>query len=202
MNQQNDDIVMRLIDEVSGFRQIESNLIPNIDLYMDQVTTFFDDSFAHLKRDEDDKILTKTMINNYIKDGVLPPPIKKKYTKEHMMLFSFTYTLKQILSVNDIKTVLKPVVNEMGQEESKINIEALYDGFLSAQKQAYEKLADDMRQGYQTLQKAIDDGGRDEIKKHVQLSYVALLVSNASAMKYVAQKIIDDCLTQNTESKE
>ena len=54
--------------------------IPNIDLYMDQVTTFMDSQLATSKRHEDDKILTKTMINNYAKNDLLPPPEKKKYS--------------------------------------------------------------------------------------------------------------------------
>ena len=58
--------------------------IPNIDLYMDQVTTFMDSQLASSRRHENDKILTKTMINNYAKNNLLPPPEKKKYSKEHV----------------------------------------------------------------------------------------------------------------------
>ena len=59
--------------------------IPNIDLYMDQVTTFMEKELASSKRHEDDKILTKTMINNYAKNNLLPPPVKKKYYQVQLM---------------------------------------------------------------------------------------------------------------------
>ena len=84
--------------------------IPGIDLYMDQVTTFMDDRMRHLTRDpETDKILTKTMINNYVKNRVLIPPVRKKYGRDHILLLIFIYYLKNILSLEDIKTILDPI---------------------------------------------------------------------------------------------
>ena len=84
--------------------------IPGIDLYMDQVTTFMDERMRHLTRDpETDKILTKTMINNYVKSKVLIPPVRKKYGRDHILLLIFIYYLKNILSLEDIKTILDPI---------------------------------------------------------------------------------------------
>ena len=84
--------------------------IPRIDLYMDQVTTFMDDRMRHLTRDPDhDKILTKTMINNYVKNKVLIPPVKKKYGRDHILLLIFIYYLKNFLSLEDIRQILEPI---------------------------------------------------------------------------------------------
>ena len=63
------------------------------------------------KRYEEDKILTKTMINNYAKNNLLPPPEKKKYSKEHMLVLIFIYYFKNILSIKDIETLLKPITD-------------------------------------------------------------------------------------------
>ena len=60
--------------------------LPNIELYMDQVTTFLEEQLKNTKRFEDDKIFTKTMINNYTKNHLLPPSNKKKYSRNHMIL--------------------------------------------------------------------------------------------------------------------
>ena len=65
--------------------------IPAIELYMDQVTTFMDKHLSQNKRRDEDKTLTKTMINNYTKNDVLPPPEKKRYTKEHIILLIYIY---------------------------------------------------------------------------------------------------------------
>ena len=82
---------------------IDPEDIPNIELYMDQVTTFMDDQLKGCKRNEGDKILTKTMINNYSKNHLLPPSNKKKYSKEHLILLIYIYYLKNFLSISDIK---------------------------------------------------------------------------------------------------
>lgn len=83
--------------------------IPNIGLYMDQVTTLMDTRLASSKRYPDDKILTKTMINNYTKNKLLPPSNKKKYSREHIFLLIMIYYLKSILSISDIQSLLEPL---------------------------------------------------------------------------------------------
>ena len=72
------DILNSILDSLTNIDYIRAEEIPNINLYMDQVTTFMDEQLASTKRYEDDKILTKTMINNYAKNHLLPPPVKKK----------------------------------------------------------------------------------------------------------------------------
>ena len=92
-----------ILDEFNKIDYVKPEDIPNIDLYMDQVTTFMDSQLATSKRHEDDKILTKTMINNYAKNDLLPPPEKKKYSKEHVLTLIFIYYFKSILSISDIR---------------------------------------------------------------------------------------------------
>lgn len=67
-----------ILEKLQTIDYVKPESLPNIDLYMDQVTTFMDSQLASTKRYEDDKILTKTMINNYAKNNLLPPPNKKK----------------------------------------------------------------------------------------------------------------------------
>ena len=76
--------------------------IPDIDLYMDQVTTFIDQHLSSTKRYPSDKLLTKSMINNYAKNNLLPPPQKKKYNKEHILTLAFIYYFKNILRIPKI----------------------------------------------------------------------------------------------------
>ena len=70
---------------------------------------------VHLQRSdrtdgEDDKTLTKTMINNYTKNKILPPPEKKKYSKEHIIMLISIYYLKNIASISDIRKLLDPMM--------------------------------------------------------------------------------------------
>ena len=95
------EFLSELLKQLKSIDYIKPEDIPNIDLYMDQVTTFMDEQLAASKRYESDKILTKTMINNYAKNNLLPSPDKKKYSKEHVLTLLFIYYFKNILSIND-----------------------------------------------------------------------------------------------------
>ena len=99
-------VILDLLEKLNTIEYINPESIPNIELYMDQVTSFIDGQLAGSKRSEDDKLLTKTMINNYTKNDLLPPPVKKKYSKEHLLCLIFIYYLKNILSINDIHSIL------------------------------------------------------------------------------------------------
>ena len=109
---QHSEEMRRELDKIfDSFPHIHSTDIPGIDLYMDQVTTFLQENLRGLSRDpEDDKFLTKTMINNYVKNKVLIPPVKKKYSREHMMLLIVIYYMKSFLSIGDIRTVITPIM--------------------------------------------------------------------------------------------
>ena len=110
MNLQSEDMRRELEDIFSAFPHIHTADIPGIDLYMDQVTTFLQDSLRGVSRDpDDDKFLTKTMINNYVKNKVLIPPVKKKYSREHMMLLIMIYYMKSFLSIGDIRSITSPI---------------------------------------------------------------------------------------------
>ena len=75
-----------LLERLKAISYVKPDELPNIDLYMDQVTTLMDTKLrATTRYPQEDKILTKTMINNYAKNDLLPPPVKKKYSKEHIL---------------------------------------------------------------------------------------------------------------------
>lgn len=118
--------------------------IPEIDLYMDQVTTFMDKHLKSSKRFEDDKILTKTMINNYSKNELLPAPAKKRYTKEHVILLIFIYYYKNILSINDIKTILSPLCDSYFGDNGTISLEDIYNEISGMEKNMIDSIKNDI----------------------------------------------------------
>ena len=83
MTRNEKEMMSSIFAKIAELDYIKPDEIPNIDLYMDQVTTFMEENLASNKRHEDDKILTKTMINNYAKNKLLPPPEKKRYSREN-----------------------------------------------------------------------------------------------------------------------
>ena len=106
------DEIKKQIRDAIQMDYIEPADIPAIELYIDQVTTNMDKHLSNNKRTPDDKILTKTMINNYTKNHLLPPPEKKKYSKEHIILLIYTYNQKNFLSNGDIQQLLSPMIKK------------------------------------------------------------------------------------------
>lgn len=95
--------------------------LPNIDLYMDQVVSLIEDHLVDLvplNDKKEDKVITKTMINNYVKQGILNPPINKKYNKTHLARLIVICLLKQVYSINDINTLIKLALETSGIEIS------------------------------------------------------------------------------------
>lgn len=165
--------------------------IPEIELYMDQVTTFIDDKLKAYKRNTDDKILTKTMINNYTKDKLLPPSNKKKYSKNHMILLILIYHLKSILSINDIRLLLSYFnLNSESFNCKNDVLEQVYNKFVEFQKAQFNESV------YIDLQKDIDSDNK--------MSFILLviqLVIQAEKQKILAEKIIDKFFTPDTHIK-
>ena len=104
--------------------------IPSIDLYMDQVISLFETNLSSSKRNVEDAILTKTMINNYSKNKLLMSSNKKKYSKDHIILMILIYNLKQILSITDIKKLLNPLVTDYENNTKIFDIQKIYTDFL------------------------------------------------------------------------
>ena len=117
----------KLLQIATSLSYIDPDEIPEIDLYMDQLTTFMEDKLNANKRSEDDKTMTKTMINNYTKNNLLPPPDKKRYSKDHLIMLLYIYYLKNFVSITDIQTLLAPMNNnDCYNGESPVNIEEVY----------------------------------------------------------------------------
>ena len=142
MNRLTEDELQKMME--ASICYIHSEEIPNIDLYMDQVTTFMDRHLDGCKREEDDKLLTKTMINNYAKSRLLPPPEKKKYTREHMILLLTIYYLKNIMSINDIQTLVAPLTQNYFNGSSAPDLCMISDRIMEQSEKLFPDLKDDI----------------------------------------------------------
>jgi len=170
---------------------IEWEDIPSIDLYMDQVTTFMDAKLIHSKRYPEDKILTKTMINNYAKAKIFPAPIKKKYTKNHIMLLIMLYHLKTILSIRDITLILQPATLEWEKNEHAPMLKEVYLGFVALQKRNMEQVRNGISENFQSVFENKDFFEEYDKPNIKGILSVLLLAIHANTEKRLAEKIID-----------
>ncbi len=191
----NDDLMNSVIASLGRIDAISLDEMPNIDLYMDQLTTFMDERLKKTTRHpETDKILTKTMINNYAKNDLLPPPIRKKYSKDHLILLIFIYYLKSILSINDIQTLLEPLKERFHVSDNELNLSRIYETAYELQIEELEPVIEDLKKKYQRSLQTFDDKDlSEEEKKRMQLfSFITLLSYDVYVKKLLIEKMLDN----------
>lgn len=187
-----DDMLNSILESISRIDYIHPEDIPNIDLYMDQVTTFMDSQLSSTKRHVEGKILTKTMINNYAKNNLLPPPIKKKYSKEHLLVLIFIYYFKNILSIRDIETLLRPITDDAFSSDSTLDMTKLYEEICAMEKAQIEPLQQDIRAAYKNSEGAFPDADLED-QSYLQLfSFICSLSFDVYVKKLLIEKIIDE----------
>ena len=192
MSVNNDEMLHKILDHISGMGYIKPEDIPNINLYMDQVTTFMEEHLAYSKRYKDDKILTKTMINNYAKNNLLPSPEKKRYTREHMLMLIFIYYFKNILSINDIQSLLGPLTDRYFRSENDMNLTDIYNEVFSMEKGELDALKKELTERYDIAQGTFENApkeGQDFLKL---FSFICLLSFDVYIKKMLIEKMIDE----------
>lgn len=190
----NKENLNKLVEEIISSKDISLTEIPCVHLYMDQVTTFFNEKLGSLKRSEEDKILTKTMINNYTKGKVLMPAKNKKYTNEHMILLILIYNLKQIISISDINTVFDPIIDVKAPKGTNLSLEDLYNNFLDIKEIQNQEFSKDIDKDTEFIKDRIKEVGEEDGDLTELILMVLLLINKANMQKRLAEKLIDNFL--------
>lgn len=112
---------------IADFHIPRWNELPNLDLYLDQLVCLLEQYLSNYiknndEKNKEEKIITKTMINNYVKHNIIKAPIKKKYSKEHIAYLFVVCILKQVYSINDIAELINLALKT-------VSIEKAYDQF-------------------------------------------------------------------------
>lgn len=186
-----DDLLNSILASIARIDYVKSTDIPNIDLYMDQVTSFMEKELSSSKRYSDDKILTKTMINNYAKNDLLPPPVKKKYSKEHLMILTFIYYFKNILSIKDIEMLLNPITENYFGASGDINIARIYDEVCAFEVARTSDLQEDIKSVFETSKKTFTDVPEEDREILQFFSLICMLSLDVYVKKQIIEKLID-----------
>ncbi|OIK16240.1 hypothetical protein BIV60_05550 [Bacillus sp. MUM 116] len=189
---------MEKIKQIMEQLGLEANLtldeIPKIDLYMDQVIQIFEKKFGQSKRNEDDKVLTKTMINNYAKGKLIFPIQNKKYSKEHLILISLIYQLKGGLSINDIKATL----DEMNKKiiMGDIDLESFYSSYLNLTQQNVEDFEQDIEERVKAVKDEVKGFKEDDSQYPEEVLMISSLVHMSNLYRRMAEKMVDGIMVE------
>lgn len=187
----NDERLQEILARLETLSYVKPDRIPDIDLYMDQVTTFMDEHMQKAKRFPEDKVLTKTMINNYAKNNLLPPPSKKKYSKQHILLLIFIYYFKNMLSFHDIEGLFQPITDAHFSADSDLSLQDIYEEIFSLEQEQMERLKEDMAQKHESAQATFANHEGDD-KEYLQLfAFICQLGFDVYLKKQTMEMLID-----------
>lgn len=172
---------------------LENNIaledIPGIDLYMDQVIQLFEKSFGSSTRNEEDKVLTKTMINNYAKGKLFFPIKNKKYSKEHLILISLIYQLKGGLSIQDIKQTLGGISDRA--ESGELELEQFYQSYLNLHGKNIEIFNEDVLKTEKDVHAEVQKLDADNPEELENVLLIASLINISNFYRRTAEKLVD-----------
>ncbi len=197
-----EQLLEKVLESFKDIDYIRTADIPNIDLYMDQVTTFLDSKLKNTTRKPDeDKILTKTMINNYAKSDLLPPPVRKKYTKEHLLVMTFIYYFKSVMSIDDIEVVLKPIT-EKYFGKAGMSMKHIYSEILKMEMPQLAKLEDDLKDKCAIAKESFSDSADDTHNFLQTFALICMLSMDVFSKKLLIERMVDELAALTTTETE
>ena len=185
-------LINDMLMNLEGLENIAPEDFPNIDLYMDQVTTFMDSQLGTSKRFPDDKVLTKTMINNYAKNDLFPSPEKKRYTKAHLQILVFIYYLKSFLFIRDIQKLLNPLVLRYFGKGKEKDVSYVYKEIYQIEKDMTQDVTQDILKTQARVSASFSDASPEEQEYLQRFALVSALSYDVYLKKRLIETLIDD----------
>ena len=193
MEQGNDipSVIEEVFKRYTDGSYIKASMLPDLDLYVDQITTFLTLHLAKTIRFEDDKIMTKTMINNYTKNHLLPPPDKKKYSRDHILLMIFIYYFKNFLPISDIKTILGPLTDKYFHKDADLNLEAIYTTLFSKEDTFVQEVLENVMKQFHMSADLFPDAPKADQASLREFTFICMLSLDIYLKKQLIEAILD-----------
>lgn len=193
MEQGNDipSVIEEVFKRYTDGSYIKASMLPDLDLYVDQITTFLTRHLAKTIRFEDDKIMTKTMINNYTKNHLLPPPDKKKYSRDHILLMIFIYYFKNFLPISDIKTILGPLTDKYFHKDADLNLEAIYTTLFSKEDTFVQEVLENVMKQFHMSADLFPDAPKADQASLRKFTFICMLSLDIYLKKQLIEAILD-----------
>lgn len=141
------------------------------------------------------------MINNYAKNKLLPPPEKKRYSKEHILMLIFIYYFKNILSINDIQTLLTPITEKYFKSMTDKDLTYIYNEVFSMEKGQIENLQKDLLKSYNAAQASFEDADEEDKDFLKNFTFICLLSFDVYMKKMVIEHLIDGMSPSDEDNK-
>ena len=175
------EMMAEVVARATGDADLTSGEIPNLDLYIDQILTLVSGKNAESSERYAENHLTKTMINNYSKEGLIMPVKGKKYTREHIVQMLLIYSLKNTLSIGEINRVLQGVYREGFDGDA---LTECYDAFVELKK-------DTRKRAVESAESLINEEGLDLSNSRDFCLALLGIVSCSAYLKAIAVEMLE-----------
>lgn len=186
-----------LIEGLHLDTKLTTSDIPELDLYMDQVIQLFENKYMRTKRTADEKILTKTMINNYSKGKLFFPIKNKKYSPEHVMLINLIYELKSMLQIRDIKETFEQLNSRI--VAGTFDLQILYDAYLQSSELNLSRFHEDAEEIFSRIEQKIDEVDEQDKEYFQQVLLILSFVNMSNYYRRAAEAIVDEIAKTDTK---
>ena len=197
-----EEFVKNMIEEYISKGKIQTDDFPDMEIYMDQAETFLNRELDIYKKGQKDKVITKTMIGNYVKHDMLPRPVNKRYSKDHLILLALIFYLKGTFQMEEIEKILRPLIDNYNSKfDDKIDLAAIYDGILEVQAAEQENLSKSVERmieesKYRLRETALSDDDMLEL-----FMLIVNLSLKADAQKFLAHKLFQEYILKPKQKK-
>ena len=191
------NLLAELSQLVDSSEDIRLDEIPEYHLYISQLEEFLDKKLGKTNsNDEERKAISKTMIQNYIKDGLLLPPDGKSYDRSHIIFLILIYSLKSILSIRDIRKLFNPILTDISEGGEYSEIDQIYENYLELKQSSVKKLNSELTLLMnQVKEKSIPGNKMPDEQDHLRLVLlISTLITEANLRKQVAEFLIEKYL--------
>ena len=197
-----EEFIRHIIDEYVSRGKIKANDFPDMEIYMDQAETFLNRELNIYRKSEKDKVITKTMIGNYVKHNMLPRPVNKKYSRDHLILLTLIFYMKGTFQMEEIEKIVKPLIDNYNSEfDDKIDLSSLYEGILEVQASEQEALARNVDAMINDIKYRLKE---TELSDDDMLELFMLIVNlsmKADAQKFLAHKLLQEYIMKPKNKK-
>ena len=176
----NKEQIQHLLSKAYNQSRLEPEQIPDLDLYIDQILMLFEDKLGDTRRREKDKILTKSMVNNYSKEKMIRPMKGKKYSREQILQILMICSLKNLLSIGDIKSVMSILMEE------EVDADGLTEIFMKNRTNQLK-----VKESIDQVVSRLKDNYTEEMDTVALVSLILSLADISSYCKRTSEAIID-----------
>ena len=196
------ELINQILNELDELKILDATKLPDMSLYMDQVTTLMNERLsAEGFGSESERVITKTMINNYVKNDLLPEPEKKRYNKEHLIILTLIYYLKSFLTMDEIKNLLTPLNAKYFENKREgFDLERIYSEILKVEENVHDRVKSDVKEKYETARYAFRSGNAEDAEFLRDFAFICELSYDVYIKKQIIKRFLDGMKPGDTEN--